>query len=146
MEASVVRKISPYWFQKPFDTNLMIDLVHKLLGRAEYDSPDFINLYGNYDHDREKISRILELLEDEFKLYISRTEQLMTSNDPEEWQALVHKLIAHTRDLKLSNLSVLLEKEKSNISKQDLEKILNSLKYCLCCIRFERLVTFVITE
>src|SRR5690606_35853190 len=107
----------------------------RILGAAEFVEPDFSNLYKNYDNDADKIAKVLKLLETEFETYIKRTEAVVKSKDQEEWESILHKLIAHINNLKLGSLEAL--PKDVELLDNDLNRIKNVFVYYLCCFRVE---------
>lgn len=131
--------LSPYHFQKPFDTSLLADMIYSLLGRTFYEQPIFESIYQNYDGDKQKINRVLDLLQIEFQDFISRLEMLDTTNpDLTDWRAIVHKLITHARTLHLKSIVSLLKDKDKFPDQKTIDRISNTLKYCQCLIRLEK--------
>ncbi|RAJ06157.1 ATP-binding protein [Arenibacter echinorum] len=131
---------TPYseYFQKPFQIDQLKDTVHKILGSNEFKAPDFSNIYSNYDHDIPKINKVLKLLEKEFENYLKGINKIGGSKDQVKWEAMIHKLIAHINNLKLTDLKEVLPDKISAINIDVLNKINNVFAYYLCCIRAER--------
>ncbi len=136
LEPEQMKDISPLYFQKPFKIDNLKDMVYYLLGKHEYECPDFSNIYRNYDHDQQKISKVLSLLSSEFDMYLTRIEKAFKNKDQEEWKSILHKLVTHIHNLKLTGLSQLLPEEISSLKKEKLEQINNTFYY-LCCFRVE---------
>src|SRR5690606_27008591 len=107
------------------------------LGKHEYESPDFTNVHMNYDHDKQKISKVLSLLSSEFEVYLTRIEKAYENKDQEEWKSILHKLVTHIHNLKLNGLSELLPEEISSLKNEDLIVIKKVIIYYLCCFRAE---------
>ncbi|WP_100616170.1 sensor histidine kinase [Confluentibacter citreus] len=136
-EPEVMSQISALYFQKPFNIDYLKDIVFKLLGSNEYSVPDFSNIYSNYDHNSTKINKVLKLLEEEFETYIKRIDTVFRNKDENEWEAILHKLIAHINNLKLASLFEVLPQKVKDITIEDLENIHDAFAYYLCCIRVE---------
>ena len=132
-----LQEISDFWFQKPFDLSLLVDRVYQLLGSNEFITPDFKEIEVNYDNNPEKIKRVLHLLETEFTLFIERIDNLLETQDLEEWHAIAHKLITHARSLQLSDAEGYLHNTFAVPETEDLKALQNLLRYTLCCIRLE---------
>ncbi|GAA3570022.1 hybrid sensor histidine kinase/response regulator [Snuella lapsa] len=139
-EPEMMESISPIYFQKPFKANELKDYAFKVLGAHEFSQPDFLNIYSNYDHEKGKIAKVIGLLIEEFQTYKDRIEKAVTSKDQKEWEAILHKLIAHINNLKLSSLSKLLPEQVETLALNQLEEIQNTFVYYLCCFREERRV------
>ena len=137
MEPEIMEQISTLYFQKPFDVNQLKDAVLCVLGNNEFDAPDFSTIYNNYDNDPVKISKVLLLLRQEFKAYSNRIEISVNTQSQKEWDAILHKLIAHINTLHLTDLSNVLPKKVIALKKEDLFAITNIFAYYLCCIRAE---------
>ena len=137
MEPAVMKKISGIYLQKPFKANIFKDFIYKLLGKNEYENVDFSSVYKNYDHNSEKIFKVINILHDEFETYLKRIETAYKSKDQVEWEAILHKLIAHLNNLNLKLLSNLLPKEVKKLNSQDFNKIKQVILYYLCCFRVE---------
>jgi hypothetical protein len=131
---------TPYneYFQKPFQIDQLKDTVYKILGSHEFKAPDFSNVYNNYDHDIPKINKVLKLLEKEFENYLKEINKIGESKDQVKWEAIIHKLIAHINNLKLTDLKEVLPDKISAINMDVLNNINNVFAYYLCCIRAER--------
>ena len=131
---------TPYseYFQKPFQIDQLKDTVYKILGSHEFKAPDFSNIYNNYDHDIPKINKVLKLLEKEFENYLKGINKIGVGKDQVKWEAIIHKLIAHINNLKLTDLREVLPDKISAINVDHLNKINNVFAYYLCCIRVER--------
>src|SRR5690606_94408 len=129
--------ISDFYFQKPFNIDYLKDTVFKILGSQEYSVPHFSNIYSNYDNNSSKIIKVLKLLEDEFETYLNRIDMVVKNKDEKEWNAILHKLIAHIKNLRLVALSNKLPQNVREVSIEDLEIIHNTFNYYLCCIRTE---------
>src|SRR5690606_9301313 len=95
LEPEQMKNISPLYFQKPFEIANLKDMVYFLLGKHEYESPDFTNIRMNYDHDKQKISKVLSLLSSEFDMYLTRIEKAFENKDQGEWKSILHKLVTH---------------------------------------------------
>ena len=126
------------YFQKPFQIDLLKDTVYKILGSNEFKAPDFSNIYNNYDHDIPKINKVLKLLEKEFENYQKGINKISGGKDQVKWEAIIHKLIAHINNLKLTDLREVLPDKISALNVDYLNKINNVFAYYLCCIRVER--------
>ncbi len=128
-----------YWyFQKPFEIDHLKDTVYKILGSNEFKAPDFSNIHNSYDHDIPKINKVLKLLEKEFENYLKEINKIAGSKDQIKWEAILHKLIAHINNLKLTDLKKVLP-DKISAMKGDCPNKINTIfAYYLCCIRVER--------
>lgn len=136
-EPEVMTAISPLYFQKPFNIDYLKDMVFKILGSHEYNAPNFSSIYSNYDNNSNKILKVLKLLEEEFDTYLKRIDMVVKSRNEKDWDAILHKLIAHIKNLSLVCLSNNLPQNVSDITAGDLENIRNTFNYYLCCIRIE---------
>jgi DNA-binding response OmpR family regulator len=137
LEPEIMERISEWYFQKPFNTDHLKDTVYRILGTHEFSGPDFSTIYGNYDNDPAKISRVLQLLREEFGTYLDRIEQAENTKDQKEWDAILHKLIAHINTLRLTDLKEVLPQRVISLKKGDLSVISNIFAFYLCCIRCE---------
>ncbi|MBJ6369311.1 ATP-binding protein [Snuella sedimenti] len=137
-EPEVMQTITPIYFQKPFKVDEIKNYTFKVLGANEFFPPNFSSVYSNYDYDKEKIAKVVNLLIDEFETYKDRIEKAVTSKDQEEWEAILHKLIAHINNLELSSLFELLPDKVEGVSLNQLQKIQNAFAYYLCCFREEK--------
>jgi len=126
------------YFQKPFDIGYFKDAVYKILGSNEFQCPDFQNIYSSYDHDPTKIVKVLKLLEEEFTTYSKRIDLVNNNKKQEQWEAILHKLIAHINNLSLTSLKDMLPEKVSDLENGDLDKIRNTISYYLCCFRVEQ--------
>jgi len=136
-EPEMMSAISALYFQKPFNIDHLKDTVYKLLGSHEFSAPNFSSIYSNYDYNASKIIKVLKLLEEEFETYTKRIDTVFKNKDEHEWEAILHKLIAHINNLRLLSLSEALPQKVKNITIEDLEHIHNAFAYYLCCIRAE---------
>lgn len=137
LEPEQMKNISPLYFQKPFEISNLKDMVYYLLGKNEFKFPDFTNIHMNYDHDKQKIAKVFRLLGSEFDTYLTRIKKAYENKDQEEWKAILHKLVTHIHNLKLTSLSELLPEEINSLKNEDLERINNTVIYYLCCFRAE---------
>jgi hypothetical protein len=80
---------------------------------------------------------VLKLLEEEFETYIKRIDAVFKSKDEKDWQAILHRLIAHIKNLNLQSLSNALPQSVKEVTHEDWEAIRNIFNYYLCCIRTE---------
>lgn len=126
------------YFQKPYDVDFFKDYVYQVLAENEYKKPDFANLYSNYDNDREKVNKVLNLLHDEFITYLDRIFNAHEKQDQKEWKAINHKLITHVNNLKLMELEKLLPVNISNLNQKKLKGIRSLFAFYMCCFRNER--------
>ncbi|AOW19790.1 ATP-binding response regulator [Urechidicola croceus] len=138
MEKEIMNEISPIYLQKPFDINVLRDLVFKILGANEYQAPDFKNIYKNYDNDSKKITKVLSLIENEFTIYNDRIKKTSVSKNQQEWEDIIHKLINHIHNLNLNSLKKVLPNEIKNISEAQIKSIQTIFNYYGCCIRTEK--------
>lgn len=136
-EPDMMSVVSGFYFQKPFNIDYLKDTVFKILGSHEYSAPNFSSIYSNYDNNSSKISRVLKLLEEEFETYIKRIDTVFKSKDEKDWQAILHRLIAHIKNLNLQSLSNALPQSVKEVTHEDWEAIRNMFNYYLCCIRTE---------
>lgn len=126
------------FFQKPYNVNVFKDYVYVKLAENEYLKPDFSNIYSDYDHDREKVKRVLKLLDNEFITYLDRIFLAYQNKDQKEWKAILHKLITHIHNLKLIELKENLPEEISKLNDTRLTKIRALFAFYVCCLRTER--------
>ena len=136
LEPEVMSQTSTLYFQKPFNVDHLKDLIIKYLGQAEFNGPNFSNLYKNYDYQFSKIEKVLKLLEAEFETYLKRIETAFKDQNQDDWEAILHKLIAHINHLNLGSLELLPENIKA-ITPDQLAFIKNTFAYYLCCFRVE---------
>lgn len=129
---------SPFFLQKPFDINELLDKVFMLLGSTEYDTPNLESSYEQYDFNKEKITNFLSLLQDEFSNYILRIEAVYQSKNQQEWEAIIHKIITHIRSMELAKLREVLPENVQDLNEERFNKAINILSYCLCCFRVEQ--------
>ncbi|MFT7036957.1 MAG: signal transduction histidine kinase/CheY-like chemotaxis protein [Cyclobacteriaceae bacterium] len=129
---------SPFFLQKPFSINELLDKVFVLLGRNEYDTPNLDSSYEQYDFNKEKIINFLSLLHDEFSNYILRIEAVYQSKNQKEWEAIMHKIITHIRSMKLAKLTNILPENIQDLNEESFTKAINILSYSLCCFRVEQ--------
>ncbi|MEP3390063.1 MAG: ATP-binding protein [Reichenbachiella sp.] len=137
LEKEHMEKVSKYYLQKPFDIDHLLDLVLCLLGRNNFDLPQLTISYAQYDHDQVKIKKFISLLISEFETYLDRIDQAFENKDPNEWNAIRHKLITHIRSLELHKLEKLLPSDMDNLSQTNLSEIKNLLFYNLSFFRNE---------
>ena len=137
MQPEVMGQISTWYFQKPFNIDDLKDTVYRLLGGHEFNAPDFSTVYTNYDNDSAKIFKVLQLIREEFGTYMERIEKVGNTKDQKEWDAILHKLIAHINTLRLTDLTEVLPQKAMALQKDDLSAISNIFAYYLCCIRCE---------
>ncbi len=140
LEPVNLKKVSSIYFQKPYNTKDIRDCVYQILGKNEIQAPDFSNIYSNYDHDSEKISKVLKILHEEFYNYWERIKKAAEEGNQKEWKSILHKLITHINNLALDELDELLPKEIALVDKEKLNRIQKHFAYYLCCIRNERYV------
>lgn len=136
LEPEIMSTISPLFFQKPFRSEQVRDMVICLLAQSEFKKPDFSALYSNYDYDVPKVNKVLDLLEIEFRAYLERIDSAVKLQNQTDWQALLHKLIVHIKHLKLEDLNKL----PDHIEKLDhvqLTHLKNAFAFYLCCFRVE---------
>ncbi|NNE75626.1 MAG: hybrid sensor histidine kinase/response regulator, partial [Pricia sp.] len=137
LEPKIMEKICTLYFQKPFKTDDLKDCVYMILGAHEYKAPDFFTIYTNYDNESAKIRKVLQLLHEEFENYLFRIKKTAITKDQKEWDAILHKLIAHINTLKLDELTNVLPKNVAALKIGAQHKISTIFAYYLCCIRVE---------
>ncbi len=137
LEPEVMGRISAWFFQKPFNTDDLKDTVYRLLGAHEFNAPDFSTIYTNYDNDSAKISKVLQLLREEFETYLNRIKNAENTKSQKEWDGILHKLIAHINTLQLTDLQKVLPQKVKALKKENVSDISNIFAYYLCCIRCE---------
>ena len=130
--------ISPFFLQKPFDVNKLLDQVFVILGQNENEKPNLEPSYEQYDFNKEKIANFLSMLHDEFNNYISRIEAVYESKNQKEWEAILHKIITHIKNMNLDKLSSVLPEKIENLNEEALLKVQNLLRYYQCFFRTER--------
>ncbi|MFI1773695.1 ATP-binding protein [Thalassobellus citreus] len=138
LEPEEMATISPIYFQKPFDIEHLKDFIYYTLGANEFSVPDFSNIYSNYDHDINKIAKVLNLVIEEFETYLTRIKTSIVTENQTDWEAILHKLIAHINNLKLTSLSNVLPKKVNTLNEKEKQKIYNTFAYYLCCFRLEK--------
>ncbi|MDT0685404.1 ATP-binding protein [Autumnicola psychrophila] len=138
LEPGDLKKVSPFYFQKPYNPKDLNDRIYQLLGKNEFPIPDFSNIYSNYDNDSDKVSRVLKLLHEEFHTYLERIYKAAEKGDQKEWEAILHKLITHINNLALHEFREILPKKVALVNRAKLETIHDHFAYYLCCIRTER--------
>ena len=141
LEPKIMDQLSPINFQKPFDIDVLKDGVYCILGSNEIKTPDFSNIYSNYDDDASKMIKVLKLLQSEFKTYLDRIEAVADSKDQKEWKAIQHKLVAHINSLGLTDLQDVMPERIVDLKSDDLHRIHNLFAYYLCCFRFEEYIS-----
>ncbi len=137
LEPQEIEEITPYYFQKPYDINHVQDLVYCLLGKNEFEVPDFSNIFSNYDHNPEKVSKVLKLLHEEFETYLKRILEVAETGDQKDWESILHKLVANLKNLKLFRLKEIIPHNVSSLTSEELDLIRQHFAYCLCCFRNE---------
>lgn len=137
-EKDKVEDITPYFLQKPFDHLLLKNLIFVILGRNEYEYPDLESIYKNYDNTKSSISRYLELLDREFALYKERIINAIDTRDQKEWDAIIHKMVAHIHSMKLTQFAELLAVDVRNIEPGMELKIKNYIAYFQTVFRVEK--------
>ncbi|MBM1105398.1 hypothetical protein JQC67_04510 [Aurantibacter crassamenti] len=138
LESEIMDPISTIHFQKPFDIDVFKDTVYRILGSNEYNAPVFSMIYKNYDKNQDKIGKVLLLLQEEFTTYLYRIKNAISSKDQKEWDAILHKLIAHIKIMKLTELGEILPNNINALKIEDQQAIINIFSYYLCCIRSEK--------
>ncbi|MEQ6121940.1 ATP-binding protein [Reichenbachiella sp. MALMAid0571] len=131
--------ISPFFLQKPFDVNNLLDNVFVLLGKNEYDIPNLTSSYEQYDFNKEKIENFLSMLHNEFNHYISKIETVYQSKNQKEWESIMHKIITHIKSMNLTKLSEVLPEKIQDLDITSFTNVINILSYCLCYFRVEKL-------
>ncbi|TBW29122.1 ATP-binding protein [Gramella sp. KN1008] len=126
------------YFHKPYNVDVFKDYVYQILAEKEFLKPDFKNIYADYDNDREKIKKVLQLLQEEFKMYLDRIFKAYEGKNQKEWKAINHKLITHIHNLKLTELKENLPDQVTDITSEGLIKIRSLFAFYLCCFRNER--------
>ena len=132
-----VEQLNACFLQKPLDLDFLLDLVMVVLGRSEYDPPQLESSYVQYDWDPEKIKNFLSILLQEFQKYQERFEKVYLSRDFKEWEAIMHKITTHIKNLKLEKLANQLPENPEQFKKHQLNFIRNQILYCLCTFRVE---------
>ena len=127
-----------YVLTKPFSSQALLDNVHALSCRERYGSPDWSNLYQNYDNNAEMIRRVLGLILEEIKAYLAEISLISNRFDLEIWHRIKHKLITHARDMKLKTMISILETDESMLSTLTVHDLSEALKHLACFIRIER--------
>ena len=136
LEPEVMAITTSLYFQKPFNVDHLKDAIFKILGQTEFNAPDFSNLYSNYDNHVAKINKVLKLLETEFETYLKRIDLAFEHQNQADWEAILHKLIAHVNNLKLGSLKSL-PQSIIEVTPEQLNNIKNAFAYYLCCFRVE---------
>jgi len=113
-------------------------MIYRMLGDKDFYCPAFDNLYRNYDHHLEKVSHVLNLLEDEFNIYLERIKKVSVSKDQNEWEGIYHKIINHINNLDLIVLKKLLPKNVVDLDAKTTDQIENIFVYYGSCIRSEQ--------
>ncbi len=140
LEPKNLEKVSPLFFQKPYDPKHLKDCIYQLLGKNEFPAPDFSNIYSNYDNDSAKVAKVLKLLHEEFHTYLERVYEAAETEDQKEWEAILHKLITHINNLGLYELGEILPKKAALVDEDKLDTLHKHFAYYLCCIRNERYI------
>ncbi|WP_149276237.1 ATP-binding protein [Pareuzebyella sediminis] len=135
LEPKIMKSISKLYFQKPFDTDNLVATVYQLLGSQEFETPDFSVIYANYDNEAAKITKVLKLLREEFETYLDRINKAAVSQDQNEWDAILHKLIAHINTLSLTDFKKAIPKKVTDLNDDDLYTISNIFSYYICCFK-----------
>ncbi|MCB0686057.1 MAG: response regulator [Saprospiraceae bacterium] len=143
-ENEVLKKISPYYFQKPFDGQLLIDQIYTILGAKYYPVPDFTYLEKNYDYQLKKVNHAMDLLGLEFQEFIVQLTNLRETQDLLIWQSITHKLVTHAKSLQLNNLIPILQNNHQLPDRKVLGFVEESLKYCLCKMRLQKWINSTI--
>lgn len=117
------------WLQKPIDNNLVKKTILGLIGERELNPPNYTSLRNNYDGDQQKIVKILSVLMNEMDAYSSSLQNAFQQESEKEWNAVIHKMITHVRDLKLDLIEELISKNFKDISEQDVEKIVGLISF-----------------
>ena len=121
-----------------FDRDKLLDQVFVILGQNENEKPNLEPSYEQYDFNKEKIANFLSMLHDEFNNYISRIEAVYESKNQKEWEAILHKIITHIKNMNLDKLSSVLPEKIENLNEEALLKVQNLLRYYQCFFRTER--------
>lgn len=137
-ESNNINLANTFYLQKPFDISCFKDMIYRMLGDKDFYCPAFDNLYRNYDHHLEKVSHVLNLLEDEFNIYLERIKKVSVSKDQNEWEGIYHKIINHINNLDLIVLKKLLPKNVVDLDAKTTDQIENIFVYYGSCIRSEQ--------
>ncbi|MCV9385535.1 ATP-binding response regulator [Reichenbachiella ulvae] len=129
--------ISPYYVQKPFDREQVLDMVYQLLGQSEWSKPQLDTIFSQYDHDRKKIDNYLKILISEFSSYLDRIQNVWQSKEQKEWEAIHHRLVTHIKSLSLDRLAAHWPEKLLELEEGDYHFIVNQILYCLTCFRCE---------
>ena len=139
LEPQLMHKISSYWFQKPFNIDLLINQIYYLLGSVEFQKLNFEQLYRNYDYDPQRIYQVIGLLETEFESFLEQIEQMEHAFNLSEWESIAHRLGVHSQVLQMTRLHEIMEAHQVSQPSPDLtEEIRNILRFCICGIRTEK--------
>lgn len=129
LDKNSVNSSVDYYFQKPLDLDMLIQVVLLVGKKKRYSSPHLIDLYNDYDNDLLHIKRVLELQIVEFNDYRVRLLKAFENADENEWQAIKHKLITHIKNLKLRHLESFMDMKLVEFSKEQKLEIVRIIEY-----------------
>ena len=129
MHEEKLRDLGLIWLQKPIDNNLVKKILLGLIGEREISPPDYSRLKNNYDGDQQKIAKILSVLMMEMESYSNSLQSAFQQKSEKEWNAVIHKMITHVRDLKLNLIEELISKNFNDISQEDFSIIIGLITF-----------------
>jgi len=120
---------------KPFNNFDLQAMVISLWNQTEYATPDFSKIFDDYDNDNVKLSKVFSILKDEFEQYYQRISQVVITKNQPEWEAIQHRLVVHVKQLKLSNLELVIKTPVANLTTDQHSEILGAIAFYIASIR-----------
>ena len=125
-------------FQKPIEPLQLTLSICRDIGEQQYGIPDTDDIKKDYDYDRKKYNRALQLLINEWHLLSDRIAEAVKHYDQEELFQISHKMITSAKRLRLSWLEQTLP-QLENLTREEVRETAASLRqairYYISCIK-----------
>lgn len=126
------------FLQKPFAIKDLVGKIQFDISVDRYGVPKFDSISEDYDEDKQKIKRALNLLRDE---WLDQKNQLVTAllqNNKDRIDSVIHKMISSVRRLELSDFeSLLLDLQESDTADIEIEDFKARMDFYIHCIQSE---------
>ncbi len=118
--------------QKPIQGDVLLKKIEEQITKNYFEKPQFDQLYANYDFQRDKISKALEITLAEWKEMGLKMNAAIVNRDLLQFDKVYHRLINTLRTFNLHSFQQLLDTGRIQISASDSneKQLVSKVNFC----------------
>lgn len=118
-------------FQKPVETQLVLKQLCKDLASKKYGIPNTASIKKDYDYQKDKYNRALQLLCSEWEVLAKTLPLSVAEQDRESFYDITHKMITTVRRLELSIFEKMLDEVMADFDRGETTVAHHELKFAI---------------